>query len=400
MQRATHQRLIERLIEHLAGRTPEGVTEGTAEPPQVEAASAPAPRIAPRPAFRVPADRYRSAADHGRERDRVFGAVRGGTWVGPPRVIAGSASIAAGACVPVDVPGASLIVTRGEDGELRGFANACRHRATRLVDAPCSPRALVCPYHGWTYDLRGALIHVPHAEAFTPEDRRDLAALPVAERHGLVWLGTDVAGYLGALDDDLAALALDRAVAWRSQRTTVRCNWKLIMEAFLESYHVRTLHRASVYRFFLDVASIAEPVGPHVRALTARRRLRDAPSELDAATDLRALATPSYTLFPATTLIVHPDFVSVVTVHPLAADQTHYEHLMLVPSERAGETEHWDKSWALIEDAVFQREDLRACEQIQRGLTAGTTDELLFGELEAAVRWFHATLDGRLGQAP
>jgi hypothetical protein len=92
--------------------------------------------------------------------------------------------------------------------------------------------------------------------------------------------------------------------------------------------------------------------------------------------------------------------VSVVTVHPLAADQTHFEHLMLVPAERAGETEHWDKSWALIEDAVFQREDLRMCEQIQRGLTAGTTDELLFGELEAAVRWFHATLDGRLGQAP
>jgi phenylpropionate dioxygenase-like ring-hydroxylating dioxygenase large terminal subunit len=389
MERANHQRLIERLAARL--------TEGSAERTRGEPGDAPALGPAARPALRVAADRYRSAADHAREREGLFGAVRGGTWRGPPRVIAGSASIAAGACVPVDVPGASLIVTRGQDGVVRGLANACRHRATRLIDAPGSPRALVCPYHGWTYDLRGALIHAPHAEAFAAGDLRDLAALPVAERHGLVWLGADVAGYLGALDGDLAALALDRSILWQAARATVRCNWKLITEAFLEAYHIRVLHRDSVYRFFVDAASIAERVGPHVRAATARRKLRDAPGAIDATTELRVLATPSYLLFPATTVIAHPDFVSVIQVHPLAADEAHYEHLMFVPAERAGEAEHWDKSWALIEEAVFQREDLRICEQSQRGLAAGTTDALLFGELEEAVRWFHATIDERLG---
>ena len=378
MERATHQRLIEQL--------------------RAELAASPAPERAAPPAFRVPADRYRSAADHARERDGLFGALRGGTWVGPPRVIAASASIVTGACVPVDLPGASLIVTRGADGVVRGFANACRHRATRLIDVPCQPRALVCPYHGWTYDLRGALIHAPHAEAFAPGDRRDLHALPVAERHGLVWLGADLAGYLGGLDGELAALGLDRAVLWRSRRATPACNWKLITEAFLDGYHIRILHRDSVYRFFLDAASVAEPVGPHVRAVTGRRALRDAPAVLDTSIDLRALATPSYLMFPATTVIAHPDFVSLINLYPLAPDRTDYEHLMFVPADRAGETEHWDKSWALIEDGVFQREDLWVCEQIQRGLTAGTTDELLFGELESAVRWFHATIDGRAGQ--
>lgn len=380
MERATHQRLIEHL------RT------GLAEAPAAD-------RAAP-PAFRVPAYRYGSAADHERERDGLFGALRGGAWVGPPRVIAASASIAVGACVPVDVPGASLIVTRGPDGVVRGFANACRHRATRLIDAPCAAKALVCPYHGWTYDLCGALIHAPHAEAFAAEDRRDLHVLPVAERHGLVWLGTDIAGYLGGLDGDLAALGFDRAVLWRSRRATPRCNWKLITEAFLDGYHIRVLHRDSIYRFFLDAASVAEPVGPHVRAVTGRRALRDAPAVLDASSDLRVLATPSYLLFPATTVIVHPDFVSLINLVPFAPDRTDYEHLMFVPADRASETEHWDKSWTLIEDGVFQREDLWVCEQIQRGLTAGTTDELLFGELEAGVRWFHATIDGWLGSVP
>ena len=138
-------------------------------------------------------------------------------------------------------------------------------------------------------------------------------------------------------------------------------------------------------------------MGPHVRAVTGRRALRDAPAVLDAPADLRALATPSYLMFPATTVIAHPDFVSLINLYPLAPDRTDYEHLMFVPADRAGETAHWDKSWTLIEDGVFQREDLWVCEQVQRGLTAGATDELLFGELENAVCWFHATIDGRPG---
>ncbi len=109
--------------------------------------------------------------------------------------------------------------------------------------------------------------------------------------------------------------------------------------------------------------------------------------------DLRALSTPSYLVFPATVIIVHPDFVSIIALHPLSADRTDYEHVMLVPAERRGDTARWDRSWALIEDTVFQREDLWVCEQIQRGLAAGTTDALVFGELESAVRSFHAALD-------
>ena len=382
MQHATLRRMIELL------RAPGGtLLEACRAEPEM------------RPAFRVPAERYRDAAHLERERAALFGSARAGTWHGPPRVIAASSAVAAGGCLPIDLPGLSLILTRGADGAIRGLANACRHRATRLVDAPCTAKALVCPYHGWTYDLTGALIHVPHAEAFTAADRRDLAALPVAERHGLVWLGAGgdgVDGYLGELGADLAALELDRHTLWRSRRETRRCNWKLIVEAFLDAYHFRILHRDSVYRFFVDAASALEPVGRHIRTVTARRTLRDAPRELPVGGELRLLGTPSFVVFPATVIIVHPDFISVMTMHPRTAGETDYEHLMLVPADRAGDAAHWDKSWALIDEAVFQREDLWVCEQIQRGITAGTTEELVFGELESAVRLLHAEIDRAL----
>jgi phenylpropionate dioxygenase-like ring-hydroxylating dioxygenase large terminal subunit len=340
--------------------------------------------------FAIPAERYTSAAWLERER-ALFAA---------PRIVAHAGQVATpGTCLTVDDRGA--IIVRGADGVVRGFANACRHRATRLVEGPCEKKAFVCPYHGWTYDLRGSLLHVPHADAFAGVELsgRGLVELPVAERHSLVWLGTaDAAAFLGGLDDDLGALDLAAHVPWQTARITRQCNWKLVIEAFLDGYHIRVLHRDSIYRFFLDACSVAEPVGPHIRASTGRRALQEAPTSL-ADMDgeaLRLLATPSYLVFPSTIIIEHPDFVSVVTVLPLAPNVCDYQHLMLVPAARAGEREHWDRSWTLIEEGVFQREDLWVAEQSQRGLASGAIDELLFGTLEHPVRDFHAAIEREL----
>lgn len=347
--------------------------------------------------FAVPASRYRDPAQCARE---LAIAARA------PRIVAASSEIAAGASLPCDLPGLALLLVRDRGGALRGFHNACRHRGTRLCDAAGAAKAFVCPYHGWTYDLTGALIHVPHAAAFAPPGDRCSTSLPLArpafdlaqrglrpirvvERAGLVWIGADPGAYIAPIAGDLGELALDQHVVWRRSRGTRRCNWKLIIEAFLDGYHLRVLHRDSIYRFFIDGASVAEPAGPHIRAMTARRALAEA---FDGE-DIRLLGTPSYLVFPGTVIIEHPDFVSIITVSPETPSSCSWEHAMLVPHDHAGDTAHWERSWALIEETVFQREDLWVCEQIQRSIDAGATDELLFGALEHAVRWFHEAID-------
>jgi phenylpropionate dioxygenase-like ring-hydroxylating dioxygenase large terminal subunit len=330
--------------------------------------------------FAVPASQYRDPARFTRELAAFEGA---------PRPVLASSALAPGACATVDGIGTPALVVRGADGTVRAFANSCRHRAMRLRDEPGAVKAFVCPYHGWTYDLAGTLVHVPHAEAFAGCEHRDLRALPVAERHGLVWLGDGIDDFIGELGADLDALGIAQLQPYRSSRVTRACNWKLVIEAFLDGYHLRVLHRDSVYRFFLDAASIPERVGPHIRALSARRPLRDAPP-IGPDSPLDELGTPSFVIFPGTVVICHPDSISLLTLTPLAPDRTRVDHAMLVQHGR--EPEHWAKNWALIEDTVIQREDLWACEQIQRGLD----DELVFGELEHAVRWFHEALDARL----
>lgn len=95
-----------------------------------------------------------------------------------------------------DIAGVPLLLTRAPDRTIGVFLNACRHRGTRLVAKDgelCRHSSLSCLYHGWTYDLTGALVSVPRREAFPTLDTtaRGLRRLPSAVHHGLIWVVLD-----------------------------------------------------------------------------------------------------------------------------------------------------------------------------------------------------------------
>ncbi len=220
-------------------------------------------------------------------------------------------------------------------------------------------------------------------------------------RHGFVFLKLtpfSAKDHLGGVDRDLEELGLGSYCAYRKRTREVRGNWKLIVDAFLDGYHIRHLHRDTVYRFFIDSAAEAERVGPHIRAVTARRTLRDASSEEIGASDLRKLVTPSHVVFPNVVLIFHPDYTSVLRLEPLAPDRTRFHHRMLVPRLPQGEAEelHFNRSFELIDEGVFAKEDLAVVEAMQRGIAASPGEKLLFGDLEKAALWFHESIDAAL----
>ncbi|HVE82231.1 MAG TPA: aromatic ring-hydroxylating dioxygenase subunit alpha [Myxococcales bacterium] len=341
---------------------------------------------------RIPLSRYLGEEELAWEREALFRRL--------PLVVAHASELGGpGACLPLDVAGVPVLLTRDASGTARAFLNACRHRSTRLASGPCEIRkALVCPYHAWTYGLDGTLIHVPHAEAFPESARANLVQLPLAERHGLLWVtpspGDSPPGLLegtAEVGEELEALGLPGHVLFRRATSTRRANWKLIAEAFLEAYHVARLHRDTLYPFFVDSVAITERAGDHIRSATARRAAREAP----AGTPLFDLVTLSYFLFPNTTVIFHPDFASVITYCPLAPDRLQWHHSMLVP--RAPDTEkaqlHYERAYQLIEEQVFAREDLFIAEEMQAGMAARAGPDLVFGGLETAVHWFHDTIE-------
>ncbi len=158
----------------------------------------------------------------------------------------------------------------------------------------------------------------------------------------------------------------------------------MIVEAFLEIYHVTRLHAGTIGPFFTDSVSVSDPLGPHIRFLAARDRtkeIRDLPPER---WTLSEHGTLVHYVFPNTIVIHHPDYVSHLGLFPIAPDETLFVHSMLTPHLPGDDKAdaHWARSFDLIDRGVFNSEDLPICEQIQRGLASGANDRLIVGRLE------------------
>ena len=89
-----------------------------------------------------------------------------------------------------DQAGVPILVVRGRDSKLRAFLNVCRHRGAKVAQGCGEARAFSCPYHAWTYDLAGKVIGIPDERCFpgVRDERPSLTALPLCEKHGLVWV--------------------------------------------------------------------------------------------------------------------------------------------------------------------------------------------------------------------
>ena len=159
-----------------------------------------------------------------------------------------------GAYVTFDVAGERALVIRGHDGILRGFHNLCRHRGSRIVpDARgvCN-KAMVCPYHGWAYNLDGGLRGIANRDTFPPmqAEKWGLKPLEMEIWNGLVFIRFQagpqpaVAEILARFDDEIASYDLANMVPTdsNSMDDLLAVNWKSVRDVDNEGYHVRQAH--------------------------------------------------------------------------------------------------------------------------------------------------------------
>ena len=353
----------------------------------------------------LPASRYTDADHWAREQAVLFGQ-----W---PIVAAHASELPTGSALPFDALGVPIVLTRAADGRARAFLNACRHRGMALIAAdgpqPAQAKAcrsLVCPYHGWAYELDGRLRHRLHADTFEGIDPAglNLVELPCDEAGGLVFVrrtpgpAFSATAFLQGLAGHLQWLELDRLTLFRKVDRAYAANWKLTADAFLEGYHIRVLHRDTIYPFFADAYAVNVHAGPHQDSLVARRAAFEAsepPADRDA---LCRLATPTQLLFPNTFVIWHPDYASLIGMFSPSPGEVRWVHTMLIPPERSGAdwTPHWEKTFALIEQTVFQQEDVATAVAIQRGMASGACSTIHLGRLEHEVLRFHGNVDAAI----
>lgn len=141
----------------------------------------------------------------------------------------------------------SFVVMRGNDGRLRGFVNACRHRGNPLFSGQGRTRQrIVCQYHLWSYDQQGKLRGCSKSEI--DKDEYGLLEVAVDTFAGFVFLNPDpnagpLRDFLGAdVIRILEPYHLDQMTTVLDVREALDCNWKVVMDAFEEGYHVSGIH--------------------------------------------------------------------------------------------------------------------------------------------------------------
>jgi glycine betaine catabolism A len=180
----------------------------------------------------------------------------------------------------IDVAKTSVVVARDMDGQIRAFHNICRHRGNKLVwnDYPREEtsgvcRQFACKYHGWRYDLSGALTFVQQESEFFNLDKGDYGLVPV---HCDVWEGfifinlapepeQPLHEFLGPMITALEGYPFDKMTERWYYRSEVKANWKLYMDAFQEFYHAPVLHAGQSPRPWSQPAMQAGFEAPHYR---------------------------------------------------------------------------------------------------------------------------------------
>nr|WP_252981040.1 aromatic ring-hydroxylating dioxygenase subunit alpha [Streptomyces chartreusis] len=194
-----------------------------------------------------------------------------------------------GARLTATAAGREVLVVRTEDGGLAAHLNVCRHRGTRLVAGPePSGKAIRCPYHGWTYKLDGRLVGAPEARRIPCLDKPKLGLHPVNVESflGFVFVNLDMeatplAESCAGLAEAVGRYAGPGLVPVGKHRIhdlkggeEQNANWKVIVDNYLEGYHVPVAHPALMR--LLDYAAYTVDVQENY--VLFESPLRDKPS--------------------------------------------------------------------------------------------------------------------------
>jgi choline monooxygenase len=336
----------------------------------------------------IPSRWYLDPAFLDLERERVFGR----TW----QPVGFASNVAEpGSYIAAEIAGEPIVVTRAKDGILRAFSNVCRHRASVIAEGCGRAQTLRCPYHNWTYALDGKLIACPEFEGVQEFEIANvrLPAYRVEAWGPYVFVNQDASApafleILGDIPQQVAAMcSIERMTFAQRRDYIIECNWKVYIDNYLEGYHLPAAH-PSLFRE-LDYAQYRVDTFRYYSSqyapIRARKHGQESRRYSYGSDDQRALY---YWIFPNLMLNVYPDNLSTNIIVPLgpARTLTIFEWFAYPPSGVEQATIDFSDE--------IQQEDIKICENVQKGLQSRTYDTGRFSvKRENGVHHFHLLLD-------
>ncbi|MFN8631355.1 MAG: aromatic ring-hydroxylating dioxygenase subunit alpha [Chloroflexota bacterium] len=315
----------------------------------------------------------------------------------------------------VELDGENLIVVRGRDGVVRAFYNVCRHRGTAVEERECGKAVrFQCVYHSWIYDLDGQLIRAKHTDDLEDFSFEQYSLVSV---HAAVWQGfvfvnlTD--GPVPSLEAQLGDLAEHFArFDFRSLRSAhtevydVAANWKFIAENYSECYHCPGVHpqlnRLTPYDLGGDYnpngawqGGYMELVGgAETMALDGGHGSRGGRPPMCGITPTDEARVYYYVLWPTTFLSIHPDYLLVHRLEPIAPDRTRIVCDWLFEADTIAQPD-FDPAEPVAFWDLTNRQDWHVCELQQRGTKSRSWVAGRYSNNEPSVQAFDLMVSAR-----
>ncbi len=286
--------------------------------------------------------------------------------------------------------GEPYVVVRGEDGKIRGFFNVCRHHATCVVSGVGTAKRLTCPYHGWTYNLDGALFGTAHAgklEDFDPKNY-GLITIPCETWGPFVFLCLDpnppsLSEQFEPLKEPLEKTNFENLHFAERRVYEMDCNWKVFVDNYLDGgYHVPTLHKELAAKLSLS---------GYRSEIHDRVSIQYCKGAADA--DARVGSDQLYAwIYPNFMINRYGPVMDTNWVLPLS------ENRSIVVFDYYFEEVEGEKAKRFIAESMppsdrVQQEDIGICESVQRGLESSAYDEGRYAPTwEAPTMHFHKLL--------
>ncbi|MDA9205493.1 aromatic ring-hydroxylating dioxygenase subunit alpha, partial [Gammaproteobacteria bacterium] len=219
--------------------------------------------------------------------------------------------------------GTPILVTRDEEGKVNAFINACRHRGMQVASGSGCKKSFVCPYHGWTYGLKGENRNIPGSDGFPGVDplEHGLKRVNVVEKGGIVYVCQDGEINKKFLDEALDYFTDEQALINQSGIED-QANWKILHETLLEGYHIKTLHKDTFYPYGLDNINVVENYGQNSRVIFPFRRIEKLREVEPASRVIDGTITSVFSLFPNASISVLSKHTNLVILEPISPSQS------------------------------------------------------------------------------
>ena len=322
-----------------------------------------------------------------------------------PQVVCHKSEIAApGEWRSFEYLGESVIVIRGDDGEVRAFSNVCRHRGSRLVDGSggCA-KVLTCPYHAWSYARDGKLVGVPHRNEYPGLQTEKLGLFPVAleKWRGFLFVTLEpgapsVAEMMAPYEDEVAPYRFEdlRAIG----RVTLRhraLNWKTIADNYSDGLHIPVGHPGLTRLFGRNYrieakdhvdrmeGDLIEKLSVHPAERTYQKHLPRV-SHLPESHQRKWLY---YKLFPNVAFDIYPDQVDFMQFLPVSATETVIREISYaLPDERREMKIARHLNWRI--NRQVNAEDTQLITRVQLGMQSPAYKPGPLGTSEVCLRSF------------